>query len=349
MGKWVAAAVALIAIAGMLLSWPHLGRKVETLSVARISLPMEALVYVAEAQGFCEDEGVEIRYQSFRTGRECLDTVLRGENDLATVYTTPLVMDACAGEDLCILTTLHTSTRSTAIVARRESGIRTPSDLVGRTVAVAPRTSGVVFLSLFLIANGLTTSDVTTVDMPIDRSEEFLAAGKVDAIVTWYPYLSNLLASHPSGALTVLNCDVYREISVLAGRREVIQRKQVAIRRMLRALLRAEQFLRDHPHDGRKQVAEAINAGTLPPDSPVWDEFAATLGLNHVLLQTMDEEVDLLAPTGECKVHSGFRGAVFDGPLRDLAPESVTLPRERAAPASIRMPDHHSGHELPVQ
>lgn len=299
----------------------------ESLSVARVSMPMVALVYLAEAGDFFEDENLDVTFTDFSTGREALASTLQGKHDLATVYTTPLIAQRCAGADLAILSTLHTSGRSTVLVGRRDRGIHECADLRGKAIGVTQGTGAEIFLHAFLLDQGLEASDIRTVDLPIEQSQEALARGDVDGLVTWHPYLLPTLERLGKSNAIVFHSDAYLEISLLAGARPALARKEEAVRRFIRALVKAQEYLRENETPARAAIARKLVASRMPITASTWQDFDPGLGLNHVLLLTLEREAAWFREHRECSLsETDLRGLVEDEYLRALDPEDVTLP-----------------------
>lgn len=296
------------------------------LTVGRVALPVVALLHIAEARDYFAKEGLDVRFVDFPTGREALDETIAGKYDLAVAYTTPVVRQIGRGADLAILTTLHQSGRNTALVARRDRGIERPDDLRGKTIGVSKSTSGEFFLHLLLTSFDIADTEVQTVNVPIIGMTDALREGRVDAAVTWNPYLHAAQKAFDPAEIRVFRSDVYAEMSLVVGPREVVQRKQEAVVRFLRALSRAQDEVISRPRDAR--LAAARNY-PMPSDleGAIWRDFSPDLGLSHVLLLTLEQEAGWMRDTGAFQGPiPAFRRHILDEYLRAVRPEAVTLP-----------------------
>ena len=82
-------------------------------------LPLSLPVYVAEAQGFFEAEGAVVNVADCEIGRRCLDRMLDGGADLATVAVLPLVRAALQGRGFGIVATMAAARNDAKIITRR--------------------------------------------------------------------------------------------------------------------------------------------------------------------------------------------------------------------------------------
>lgn len=208
-------------------------------SINIIESPVFALLYIADANGYLAEEGLEVTYNSFTSGRDALASVIKGDSDLATVYETPVVLKTLEGQKLSVITELHNSTRNTALVARKDKGILVPADLKDKTIAVSKETSGEFFLFLFLTNKGIHLTDVTFVDTKPEDMVHVLKDGKVDAVATWNPNLFNVKSMFKPEEIVTFYSNEYTEASVLAGKNEFIKERHEAMKKLLKGLVRA--------------------------------------------------------------------------------------------------------------
>lgn len=298
----------------------------ESLTIAEASQPVFALLYIAEANGYLEDEGLEVAYNSFTSGKDALTSAINGESDIATVFVTPVVIKSYEGEKLSVISTLHYSTRNTALVVRNTEESHAQAGLVGKRIGVTKNTSAEFFLHLYLTNHGIDLSDVTIVDFKPENIVEALQNKTVDAVATWNPHLSNALKTLNRNQVSVFYSDIYTGMSVLAGRREVILQKKEAMKKLLRALIKAEQFKDKNGERAKEIVIGRLSNQVEESIHSAWSEFSASILLNNVLLGQFTLEAEWLRDVGKYKIPPpDFEEIIYPDLLNELMPESVTL------------------------
>lgn len=330
-GALAAAGIAAV-MAGLPAAWRD--PPPETLEIAEASQPAFALLYVAEAKGYFRDAGLEVRFSSFRLGRDAITSVLEGKADLATAFETPVVTRIYEGQPLAIVSGLHTSTRNQMIVARRDRGIARPADLRGRTVGVTPGTSVEYMFSTFLAAQGLPASAVRTVRVEPERYEAALADGSVDAVAAFNPYPALIARSLGRENLAFFHSDTYVETSMLAGLRPRLEAKRPALEKLARALARAHRFVQENDAESLEIVARRL-AKTHPEWAvrETWGALRIAARLDHVLLRSLQAEGEWLRETGR-----------FSGPVPDFAAAVEPAFLAAASPGTVTLRPRRDAH-----
>jgi len=300
-------------------------RPPERVSIAVLQGPAVALLFLAEAEGYFAEERVSVELRSFQTGRDALSALIAREVDLAASFTTPVAARAASFPELRVLTTLHTSSRNTRLLARADRGIRTAADLPGKRVALAPNTSAEYFFLRLLAFANVPARAVTIVPLEPNELAPALAEGRVDAVAVWGPVLQN--ARRAAGVPTVeLASDVYTELSMLVTRAEVLDRRREALRRVLRALARAERLLHDRPAAAFEALRPRF-AGVDERDlREAWEAVEPGLGLTNLLAGVLDHEGKWLRTKTGFPTTPGAGARLLDGSLlEEIDPEAVTL------------------------
>ena len=248
-----------------------------------------ALVHIAVARGFLMDEGIKVEAHGYGFGKEALQAVLEGKADIATVAETPVMFAALQGQQLSVLASIFTSNKNHTILADRKSGIARPGDLKGRRVGFMPGTSSHMFLSSFLSASGLSSEDIIPVPLRPEQMRDALLDGRVDAVSAWGPDQKIVAKSLAGRSVLFQDPYIYTETFVLAGRASYVAANQEAMRRLLRALIRAEEFAVRHPAEAQAIVTTAsdLPQGVL---SECWRESARAVELDHALLIALEDE-----------------------------------------------------------
>jgi sulfonate transport system substrate-binding protein len=261
----------------------------EKIIIAHTTSVSDALMYIAFTKGYLAEEGLDAIPQRHTSGKLALQSVLEGKADLASAADTPIMFAAMNGKEMSILATIETSGKNECILARQDRGIMKPSDLKGKRIGLTRGTAGDFFGESFLVANDINRKQVTIVNMIPDEMSAALSTGRVDAVSIWNPFL--LKMKKESGPKARIFCDetVYAEtFNVVAGRDFVGQHPE-AVRRVLRALVRAETFASERPEEARRLVAEFIKADKAILDE-VWNIFNFHVTLDQLLLMNLEDQ-----------------------------------------------------------
>lgn len=298
----------------------------ERLVLAGVHLPALGLVSIAQSKGYFEEAGLEVEERRFATGRDAVAALAAGEADVATSFETPIVLRARREPGLVILTTLHTSTRDVRVVARRDRGIRVPSDLAGRRVAAPRGTHAEYFLHALLEYSGVRPQDVHLEDIHPEAAPGALAEGRVDAIAVWTPHAERAVRLLEARGAVELETDVYAEISVLSTRADVHTRRRGALVKLVRALSRAERLVQEHPADAFDALRDGFPGVSDAELREAWSRVRPTLGLTHELATFLQDQSDYFRSVGRADAAPLDPSHLFaPGILTEVDREAVTF------------------------
>lgn len=250
--------------------------------------PPDELLYLAQEKGFFRDEGVEVRLVEFDTLADERRAFEHGK--IAGLATTPvetLLARDQSGRDVRILLVTDVSHGADRIIARND--ITKPAELRGKRIGVEPGSLGLYVLSRALELASLSLDDVHIVALPIPRMNRNLAAGKVDAIVTFPPY-SHEVSRDPRFHSVFDSSSIPGEIlDVLAFDAEFLRQNEQDVDAFLRAYRRAFAYLREHPEDATRIMGRREHLSA--------EEFARSLS-DGITLVGPDEQEPYLRPGG---------------------------------------------------
>jgi NitT/TauT family transport system substrate-binding protein len=212
------------------------------------------LIAIADKQGFFKEEGLEVVIHLHPTGRASLEQVCLGQAQVATVADIAFAAKAFEDPSIRVLASIGT-TLGSQIVARKDRGIQKPSDLKGKRVAFTAGTANDYFLYSFLITENIPQKDVAMVDIPAARQVEALVKGEVDAISTFETYAFE--AKKQLGA-NVIAWDSQNEMAYhwfLAFRESLVPSPE-PLKRLFKALIRAEAFAVDHEEEAKRIISQ---------------------------------------------------------------------------------------------
>lgn len=262
----------------------------EKLTIADADQIVFALVYIADAKGYFKSESLQVDYRKFKSGKDALADVVDGHSDVATVFQTPVVVDVLAGKPVRILSTLHRSNNNTAVVVRKDKGISSYADLKGKRIAATKGTYQANLLNMLLDDEGITTDEVTLVNMYHHDMPDALANGSVDAGVTRWPFIGLAQDKSPPGSTLVLTSPMYSEVTLLVSTEARVSKKKEALFRLMRALVKAEDYVADHNEEAFQIAIAHWSRPATADDRKIWDQILLQLRLDNTLLQAMENE-----------------------------------------------------------
>ena len=259
-----------------------------TIGISATSL-LPSLVHIAEEKGYFLEEGIDVEIKGYPTGKAALAATFNGEVDMATVADTPIVTNSFERNDFAVLVTILDSAQHAKALARKDRNISTPQDLVGKKVATTIGTTAHFFLVTFFALNGIDTSDVEIVNLKPGEMVEAIVDGDVDAIFAWEPNILESQKSLGDNAI-VLPSDVgYLQTFNLTTKNDFIENHPESIRKIIKALAKAEEFTKDNREESVDIIASRLGADREDIDK-LWDGYRFRLSLSQTLIMTLEDE-----------------------------------------------------------
>jgi ABC-type nitrate/sulfonate/bicarbonate transport system substrate-binding protein len=293
------------------------------LTVAAVRQPATSLFFVARASGCFDRERLVVEERTFELGRDALVLLLSGDADVAIAYETPTLRAYARDDRLRVLTTLHTSTRNTRVVARRDRGIESVRDLRGKRLAAAKGTNAEFFVDHLLTLGGVARDEVTIVDVAPEVAPAALEAGEVDAVALSDPHAARARDALGGRAVEILT-DLYTEFSMASARAETIATRREALRALVHGLACAERFLLDHPEEAYAAIRPRFADLTDGDLRAALGRVTRGVGLDEVFSAVLRREAEWMRANG------GFAApdlsSLLDSSLLDeVEPEAVNL------------------------
>jgi NitT/TauT family transport system substrate-binding protein len=221
----------------------------------------EGYAYVAVAKGYFADEHIRVAVKPGAAGDTNMQVLRGGQAQFIAIDYSGAVVRAGTGrfDGVRAIAVLQQKTMI-ALMALESSGIRSPRDLVGKSVA---QPAGAVTKTLFpgyAKLAGLTDAEIKTVkwvDTQGGQLLPLLAARKVDAIGQFVPAAPTVSAAAKGAPVTVLAYSDYMSDlygNVVVTRQDVDRDLQ---RRFTRALFRGLRYAVDHPDEAGQIIHKA--------------------------------------------------------------------------------------------
>lgn len=215
-------------------------------------------MFLAQDQGYFADAGLDVELKPFSNPGETLTAVTAGQLDIGmTTLQNLAVIGGNGHTDAAAIAFVDSSNGADAIVAKPE--ITSLADLQGKTVGL---TQGEVNHFLFLAAMqqaGVDPSTVNIANMSADDAGAAFIAGRVDAAVTWEPWVTQ--AKQGGGNVLFTSASIPDTIidSVVVPR-DTLTDNSATYLSFLDAVNRGAQFLKSNPEEATGIIGEYLNA-----------------------------------------------------------------------------------------
>ncbi|GAK51856.1 ABC-type nitrate/sulfonate/bicarbonate transport systems periplasmic components-like protein [Candidatus Moduliflexus flocculans] len=286
-----------------------------------------SLIIIAQEQGFFTHEGVDLFFQEYPSGSLALDALCEQQLDLAVAAETPVVFKSFARDDVRIVASLFSAYNDPKVIARKTSGIEKPTDLRGKRIGTTPQGQSThYFLHLFLTKYGLSEQDVAlSLACPEKLRQDFIS-GKLDAISLFEPYISELADAYSSETILFSEPGLYLKHALLMTSAHFTEQRPQAIQKVLRALMRANDFARQQPERARQIVVRAL-AISVPEVRELWADTVLEVSLGQSLLLSLENEAKwgIANRVTDHKTIPNYLQLISVEGLKSVAPESVTI------------------------
>lgn len=275
------------------------------LRIGTLTFPGYEPLFLARSLG--KLDGKRVHLIEFPSAAEALLAFKNEAIDGLTVTLDDVLRLAQGGHEPRIVLMLDYSNGADMVLAKQ--GIENLDALRGKRVGVETNTLGTFMLGRALESQGMKFADILPISLRADRLEGAFHRGEVDAVVTYEPFASRLIAR---GARSIFDSSAMKEeiADVLVFRRKVIDSQRENIKLTMAGWFEALNYIRDNPQDAATRMA--------PREALTTEQFSAALKLVHIY--TREENNKLLGPADESLINKLRMLAAFMETQKMLPP-----------------------------
>ena len=297
----------------------------EAISIGVPQEPLGMLVIVAQEKGFFEDAQLDVTVvDTYPSGKRALQGMLEGEVDLTVSSEVPLVFQAFSRADFRILATIGISDNEPCIIGRQDRGIHEPKDLRGKKIATQRASAVHYFLHLFLLKHGIEDAELKFLkaeDLPRE-----LAEGHIDAFSMREPFIGEALEMVGDNGIVFHEPGMYLKTMNLIAPEWVVEERSGALEKVLRALVRSEEYFREHRAEAVSTAAAKLNTNAEQLGR-VLQDIELDVALSHALVVALEDEARWAIDSQfvETQHAPDFQQLIAADAIRATMPAAVTI------------------------
>jgi ABC-type nitrate/sulfonate/bicarbonate transport system substrate-binding protein len=281
----------LVIACSLSITLPRCAPKVrDHIAVAIAQSNMCGLFYVADGRGLFEKNRLSATVKKVHSGPPALKELEEGRADVAVTGDFAFVADGFKNGSLKVIGTIA-SGGGMQVIARRDSGITKPTDLIGRKVAVPKDTIGQFFLGVYCRRNGVPYHKLDIVYMPPEDVVEAIRKGTVNAACVWSPYIDRIRDYLGSDGVILPSHGRTTYYAVVVTRDDVIRERPGVLEGFLRSMIDAQTFVKGHSDEAMGIIARETGL-TIDQVRRGWPENKYEVRLDQDLLTLMEAMAD---------------------------------------------------------
>jgi NitT/TauT family transport system substrate-binding protein len=290
--------------------------------------PLSSLMMTAEDQGFFSKHGVDVTVKYYASGKLALNGMFSGEVDLATPAETPFVFSSFERRDFSIVATIGSSDNEAKIVARKDMGIQKPGDLRGKRIATQKASAVHFFLHSFLTKYGLSDKDIKLSFKHPDELVPALANGEIDAFSMREPYVSKAKTLLKDNIIVFEEPGLYLKTYNLVALNTFIKDRPQAVKSILRALIKSEEFVKKHPEHAQRIVSNKTGVQESEV-AGLWSDLRFEVSLEQSHLTSLENEARwaIRNKLADGKKIPNYLNFIYLDALEAVKPKGVTIIR----------------------
>lgn len=281
-------------------------------------------IVVAMSEGYFADEGIELDAVKFTSGRRALEALIGGQLDVAFMAEYPVSIASLREQPFGTFTTLSRYTAN-RMISKGSIGFEDPSSLNGKKIGTT-KGSNTEFFTEALIEKFGVDAEVINVSPP--DIVPALARGDIDAGIMFpdfYPAAEKALGDD----YREFRSDAYVAWFVLSATPEMLNERPDELAAFVRALIKAEEFIKSNPEGAMEALAEATE-GLLSMETikTKFGEAEYEIGLDNGLLDILEVQAKWVVGKGMVEAEPSrdlIKSYLATGPLEAVDASRITL------------------------
>ena len=291
------------------------GQDTATVKVGVLPISNVAPLYLGVEKGFFREEGIEIEPSVAQSGNEIATALVSGDLQFAFLGYVPAASAASRGLPIKLVANADNGAETakkewTQIMVSKDSPIRTPEDLAGKTIAVnALKGVGEVVIKAALEKRGVAPEEVKLLEVPFPEMAAALEAERVDAIWAAEPFLTAVLGEggrEIEAPLTTLG-QRYPN-GTYATTEQYLGESRDVVERFVRAINKSLEYATSNPEEARATIPTFTQ---IP--APVAEKIRLPLWPSQIDREQLQQLIDYSVQYGVIEKAPPLEDLIWEG------------------------------------
>ena len=213
-------------------------------------------IAIAQEKGFFQAQGVKVEPVYSENFLVPLSNFSVNKNDGVAVPLGSVMSKLGQNPEAKIVLVTDQSAGGDAMVVQRD--IKSVADLKGKRIGTKLGDFGELFVTKILETKGLSTQDVSLVNIEAEAIPAFLKSGEIQAGQTWEPYLSQAVKSGAKVLFTSKQTPgLIPDVIVFHG--NVLRDRPQDVKAFIRAWFQAQDYWKANPEESKAIIAKTLN------------------------------------------------------------------------------------------
>jgi NitT/TauT family transport system substrate-binding protein len=224
-------------------------------------------MFVGAEKGYFKQHGVDASFRVVDTGTDMVNALHNGEAQVGDMSTTTYLKAVNAGNPFQVIGLIMNDAADDrcdtplAIVTERGRGIEAGKleDLKGKKIGLAKGQTSDEYFKMVLRRAKMKYEDITIENIWSQFGlAPALAEGKVDAIVSWEPFVTQALTQVPDSFLVIRGGQHMSYVTVAVAHGPTVESKPAVIKSIAAGLAQSSHFTRQNPDEAVEIFAKWV-------------------------------------------------------------------------------------------
>ncbi len=235
----------------------------ETVRIAHSTWVGYGPLYVARDKGFFKNHGIDVELIVMEDPKDRFPAMLADKIDMIASTVDTGILYLKKPDQFKYVVAIDDSDGGDGIVALKD--VNSISDLKGKSVAVSEGSVSEFYLNVLLEKAGLKESDLKTVNMAAPEAGAAFVAKKVDAAVTWEPWLSRGKQTDFGHLLVDSSTTPGLITDVVTAKTDYVDKHPKETKAVVDAWNEAVAYVRAHPDEANEIMAKGVGGWLKDP------------------------------------------------------------------------------------